>query len=137
MRVIKNLLLIAIGGLVYCMIEMLFRGYTHWSMGIIGGLSFLFCGLVNEYFSMDLLVWKQMLICSVLITIIEFVSGCILNLYLRLNIWDYSNVPLNVCGQICLPFSFLWFLLSLPAIVLDDYLRYWYFGEEKPWYRWK
>lgn len=137
MKALKNLLLITIGGLIYCIIEIVFRGYTHWSMGIVGGLCFLICGLVNEYFSMDMLIWKQMTICAVLITLIEFISGCILNLHYGLNIWDYSKIPFNVGGQICLPFILLWFLLSLPAIVVDDYLRYWYFDEEKPRYRWK
>lgn len=137
MRIIKDLILITLGGLVYCWIEVFFRGYTHWSMGIVGGLCFLICGLVNEYFSMDMLIWKQMIICAVLITMVEFVSGCILNLWLGLGIWDYSNIPLNVWGQICMPFSIVWLVLSFPAIALDDYLRYWYFDEEKPRYRWK
>ena len=53
---------------------------------------------------------------------------------LGLNIWDYSNMPLNLWGQICLPFSCLWFFLSAVAIILDDELRYNIFGEEKPHY---
>ena len=137
MKAIKNILLLVVGGAVYCGVELLFRGFTHWSMGIVGGLCFWICGQINEGFSMDMLVWEQMAISAVLITMTEFISGCILNLCLGLAIWDYSNIPLNLLGQICLPFSMAWFILSLPAIVLDDYLRYWYFDEEKPSYRWK
>ena len=29
----------------------------------------------------------------------------------------------------------IWFYLSLVAIILDDYLRYWMMGEEKPKYK--
>lgn len=84
-----------------------------------------------------MLIWKQMFICAVGITAIEFLSGYILNIVLGLGIWDYSNMPFNIIGQICLPFTVAWYILSLLAIVLDDHLRYWIFGEEKPRYKWR
>lgn len=71
------------------------------------------------------------------VTAIEFLSGYILNIVLGLGIWDYSNMPFNIIGQICLPFTVAWYILSLLAIVLDDHLRYWIFGEEKPRYKWR
>ena len=46
-------------------------------------------------------IWKQMLICSIIITAVEFTSGLILNVWLGLGIWDYSNMPFNILGQIC------------------------------------
>lgn len=79
-------------------------------------------------------LWKQMLIGASIITILEFVTGIIVNIILEWNVWSYEGVPLNVLGQICLPFSIIWFFLSFFAIVLDDYLRYWLFKEEKPHY---
>lgn len=102
-----------------------------------GGLCFLFCGSINEFLRWDMLIWKQMFICAVGITAIEFLSGYILNIVLGLGIWDYSNMPFNIIGQICLPFTVAWYILSLLAIVLDDHLRYWIFGEEKPRYKWR
>ena len=54
---------------------------------------------------------------------------------LHLNVWDYSNMPLNVLGQICLPFSLLWVIIAIGAIILDDYIRYCFFDEEKPRYK--
>ena len=69
------------------------------------------------------------------ITTFEFITGCIVNLWLKWNIWDYSGVFGNVLGQICLPFSLIWVLLSGVAIIVDDYLRYFLFNEEKPKYR--
>ena len=70
-------------------------------------------------------------------TLIELVMGLMLNQPLpdgSLPLWDYRNMFCNFMGQICLPFTVLWFFISAPAIVLDDYLRYWFFGEEKPHY---
>ncbi len=131
---LKYLFLFGVGGGAYVAIELIFRGKTHWTMAIVGGICFILCGLLNEIFSWQSAIWYQMLVCSLIITAVEFVSGVILNICLGLEIWDYSNVPFNVLGQICLPFTVLWFFLSAAAIILDDYLRYWFFGEEKPHY---
>lgn len=134
---LKYLFLFIVGGIIYFCIETLWRGYSHWAMIGVGGVCFVLCGLLNEVFKWDTVIWKQMLICSIIITDVEFTSGLILNVWLGLGIWDYSNMPFNILGQICLPFTLLWYVLSAPAIILDDYLRYWIFGEEKPHYIWR
>lgn len=133
--IVKYIVLFSIGGLVYCGMELLWRGRTHWTMFIVGGICFVFCGSINEMFEWDMALWKQILICAVGITIIELLSGIIINLIFRLNVWNYSNLPLNILGQICLPFTIAWFFLSAIAIVIDDWLRYLWFGEEKPRYK--
>ena len=133
--VIKYTALLLMGGAVYCAFELLYRGRTHWTMCVVGGLCFIFCGLINELFSWDTPLWKQMLACAGGITVIEFISGVIINIICKLNVWDYSNMPLNILGQVCLPFTALWFILSLIAIALDDWLRYFLFNEERPHYR--
>ena len=33
-------------------------------------------------------------------------------LWLKLDIWDYSRIPFNLYGQICLPYAAVWFVLS-------------------------
>ena len=136
MRALRPLVLIGIGGLIYAMIELVFRGRTHWTMLIVGGLCFWLIGLVNEVIPWEVAFWKQCLLGSLIVTVVEFFSGCIINLGLGWNVWDYSNLPLNLLGQICLPFSLMWVLISAVAVVLDDYLRYWLYGEEKPHYTW-
>lgn len=137
MKVFKNMFLCMIGGLIYYGIEILYRGYSHPCMILVGGICFIMCGCLNEVIPWDMALQKQMLICSVLITGVEFVAGLILNVWLGLHIWDYSKLPLNVMGQICVPFMIVWFFLSAVGIILDDYLRYWLFGEEKPHYCFK
>lgn len=104
-------------------------------MFILGGICFVLIGLIYEYFSWDTPLWQQACIASVIVTALEFVAGLVLNVWLGLHIWDYSKLPFNVMGQICLPFMVVWLLLSIPAILLDDWLRYWLFAEEKPRYK--
>jgi uncharacterized membrane protein len=137
MKILKKAVLFAIGGLIYVLIEIGFRGYSHPAMFFVGGLCFILVGDLNNVLPWEMAFWKQMLAGGTIITLVEFLSGVVLNLILGLHIWDYSNMPLNVLGQICLPFSLAWILLSAVAIVLDDYLRYWLFGEEKPHYKWR
>lgn len=135
--ILKAIILMAVGGMLYALFEIGFRGYTHWTMIIVGGLCFYLIGLINEVISWKMKIWKQCLIGSLVVTTVEFVSGCIINLWLGWGVWDYSDMPFNILGQVCLPFSALWVLLSALAIILDDYLRYWLYHEEKPHYRWR
>ncbi len=138
MKVLKSLLKLAIlfviGGSVYVGIECIWRGYSHISMFVLGGLAFILLGKINDWFTWEMPIWLQCLIGTIIILVLEFIFGCILNLWLNLNIWDYSHLPLNILGQVCLPFAFAWYALSALAIFADDYLRYWIFKEEKPHY---
>ena len=136
-RFLKPLILIGIGGLTYTLIEVLWRGYSHWTMFIVGGLCGYLIGLVNEVIPWEMPIWKQSIIGATIVIVIEFISGCIINLWLKMGVWDYSNVPFNLLGQVCLYFYFIWIVLSTVWIIADDYLRYYLFGEEKPIYRWK
>lgn len=133
-HILKLLVLSLIGGAIYYGIECIWRGYSHWSMAILGGICFIAVGSINELFSWEMPMWKQCLIGAIVVTILEFITGCIVNLWLDWNIWHYERF--DILGQICLPFTFFWFLLSGVAIIIDDWLRYWWFGEERPHYKW-
>ncbi len=105
------------GGLYYCFLEALFRGYTHWTMGVIGGACFL--GL----FIISIKGRKQplLLLClkgSLLITALEFTAGSIVNLLLGWHVWDYSSLRFHLFGQISLLFSVIWFFLCIPGVWL-------------------
>ena len=91
--------------------------------------------LLKELYTYKMYLIKQMIISSVIVTAIEFIAGVILNIWLKLDIWDYGNLKFNLLGQISLRTSVIWFLLALPAIYLDYYLRYWIFKEEKLHYK--
>lgn len=118
----------------YAGMEILYRGRTHWTMMVLGGVLFAVIGLFNEVLPWDMSLALQGLLGALVVTAAELAAGLILNVWLGLGIWDYSNVPLNLLGQICLPFSALWVLLSAVAVVLDDWLRYWIWHEERPHY---
>ena len=131
---LKYIILIFCGGSIYYIIELTTRGYSHWSMFLTGGVCFVLMGLVNE-FTPRMPLLKQMIVCMVIVTCVEFIVGCIVNLWIGWNVWDYSDSFCNILGQVCIRGSCYWLFLSAPAIVLDDYLRYWWFEEEKPYYR--
>lgn len=132
---LKYLFLLVTGGLIYNIIEVLFRGWSHWTMFILGGSCFIALGLINEVILWEMVLWKQMFIGACIITAMEFVTGCVVNLWLGWEIWGYSNMPGNILGQICPQFFLLWLPISAVGIILDDWLRYWMFGEERPHYK--
>lgn len=134
MRAVRLLVLWSIGGILYICCELLFRGHSHWTMFIVGGICFVLIGAINELIPWEMPIWQQAAIGAVIVTCIEFLSGCIINIWLGWAVWDYSDVPFNAFGQVCLPFTGIWLLIAVAAIILDDYLRHWVFGEEKPHY---
>ena len=119
---IKELILLILFGITYCGIEILYRGRTHISMLFVGGLCAVLIGMINEI-TPKMNIILQMFIGAVIVTIIEFFSGYIINIILGLNVWDYSNLMFNYKGQISLIFTVIWFFLSAPVIYLDDKLR--------------
>lgn len=131
---LKYLFLFWFGGATYVALEVIWRGYSHWTMLLLAGILFIIIGLLNEIWSWNLKFRYQVLISTAIATILELFTGLIVNVCLGWNVWDYSNVPFNFLGQICLPYTFLWVALSAVAIILDDTLRWKFFGEEKPHY---
>lgn len=134
LRFLKYTLLFITGAVLYYAVEVAFRGYSFFSMAVCGGICFILCDLINEKTRRCMPLVLQMLIASLEITLIEFIAGVILNICLGLDMWDYSNMPGNVLGQICPQFMILWFFLSAVGIILDDVVRWRFFGEEKPHY---
>ncbi len=136
MKFVKLLILFAVGGFFYYFLEMMYNGgYSAWPMVIVGGICFVLIGLINELFTFAIPLWLQGIISAIMVTAVEYVSGLILNVWLKLNIWDYSDLPFNLHGQVCLYYGILWIFISLGAVIFDDWLRYWLFDEEKPKYK--
>ncbi|WP_017751884.1 putative ABC transporter permease [Clostridium tyrobutyricum] len=114
-------------------LEGIWRGWTHISMLVVGGIAAFLIGRLNQRTSFyDRKMWQECLIGTIIILVLEFISGMILNVWLRLDIWDYSNMWGNLYGQICIPYAVLWFLLVPLNVFVDDYLRYRLFEEKKP-----
>lgn len=103
-------------------------------MFVVGGLCFLLIGGIDTVFpDMPLLI--QSVLGACLVTALELISGLILNLWLGMGVWDYSYLPLNLMGQVCMAYFFLWILVSLLAVFLEDQLRQRLFQERHPIYR--
>lgn len=120
----------------YVGFEIMYRGYSYRLMFISGGIIFLFGTLLDDKFGwkMDLLL--QCGIISIATTLLEAIVGSIDYYFLHLNMWDYSNLPFNYLnGKICLPFSFIWFLLGFAIVIVGDAIEYyWLHGDEQPEY---
>ena len=109
------------GAIGYGSIELLWRGYTHWTMLLVGGLCFYIIYLIATRMREPL--WKKLLLCVASISAIEFSVGCLVNLHLGWHVWDYSTMPYDLMGQICPQFCFFWLLLSWPCLYLSVFLR--------------
>lgn len=122
------------GGLAYFYLEILFRGYSHYSMFICGGICFLLVGEMGErilrkntphIFKIAII----MLAGTILITIAELITGLIVNVAFDMRVWDYSDMRYNYKGQICLTFSTIWAIVSLVCVYMDALLRMFLFKE--------
>lgn len=143
---LKNFMIFCVGFTLYQCIEGIWKtigpgygGVECFVMGIIGGMALLFIGQLNKIFRWDTPIWLQSIIGGSAILLVEFIFGLLINKLLcpllnRPIIWDYSDLPYNIKGQICPQFFFAWIFLAAVCIVVDDFLRWKVYNEEKPRY---
>lgn len=116
-----NLVVIfGLGAIFYGLIEVVSRGYTHPTMLLAGGICF-----VSMFFIDNLKInfIYKCIMSAIVITSIEFIFGCIFNLVLKYDVWDYSAEPFNLLGQVCLKFFLIWCLLSAGGILLSRFIK--------------
>ncbi len=133
-KIYNNVILWLTGGIIYFYMEIAFRGYSHFSMLICGGVCFITVGCMGRKIlanSKNMLVALPKIMVSgmLIITFYEFVTGVLVNKVLGWNVWDYSEQKYNVMGQICLVYSLLWSVLSLLCVYLDIIIRKYIFDE--------
>lgn len=120
MKYIKKYgLLFILGAVGYAAIEIIWRGRTHWSMMIAGGLCFILFSLAAEALRGRSILLKAVT-CAVGVTAIEFIFGVVFNIWLGMDVWDYSHVPFNIMGQICPMFSLMWVGIAIAFLPLAD-----------------
>ena len=110
-----------LGALGYGAIETLWRGATHWTMLLAGGACFLLIYLNAT--RLRCARWQVWLLSAAEVTTAELLVGLLVNRALGWAVWDYSALPLNLGGQICLRYSLYWLALSVPAASLSHALR--------------
>ena len=111
----------AIGAVLYGLIEVVVRGYTHWTMALTGGAVLVLINLINQTKGLSLL--SRCLLGATVITSLEFGVGMIVNVALKWNVWDYSDRMFKVYGQICPKFCIAWFFISIPAFAICNYIE--------------
>jgi uncharacterized membrane protein len=123
MKVIEKCIFIfLIGGIGYGLLEIGFRGFTHWSMIITGGSALVSLYLINYTFPNISIISKAIAGCIV-ITTLEFTVGLIVNKLYSFGVWDYTNSFANIMGIISLKFSLCWFVISFFMIAVFITLR--------------
>ena len=118
----KYAIFFTIGAIGYAAIETIWRGYTHWSMAIAGGLCFIIFSLVAKRFKDKHILFKAA-ICALGVTAVEFLFGVVFNLWLKMGVWDYSYMKFNLLGQICPIFTLIWAGLAIAFLPLADALN--------------
>lgn len=122
-------------GAVYYIIEGLWRGgWAHVSMVFVGGIVGLLVGGINQWPKFyNLRIITQSIIGAIITLLVELCAGLVLNIWLGMSIWDYSNLPFNLWGQICPQFSLAWIFIMPFAIWLDDRVRWEKWREGRPY----
>lgn len=132
----KTIFMFIFGFMAYITIECCVRGYSFIAMGLCGGLVFILLDKLNDRISWDMDILVQGIIGSLLITSLEFIIGEMSLRGLIQSMWDYSDMPFNYKGIVCLPFSLIWVGLSIVAIVVADFINYYIFHEDIiPYYK--
>lgn len=123
-----------VGGFIYCIIELLYRGYTDFSMYVLAGFCAIIMGGLNNLFSFDMSFIAQVIVSSLACITGEYITGMLVNQ--NFTIWDYRNLPFTFAnGQLNLFFCFAWVAISIIGIPLLDYVEWRYMKSgEKPYY---
>ena len=111
-----------IGAIGYAAIEIIWRGHTHLSMMIAGGLAFMMFSFVAQRLRGKNILVKAM-VCGLGVTAIEFIFGVVFNLWLKMDVWSYSHMPFNILGQICPVFTLMWAGLAIAFLPFVDALN--------------
>ena len=117
----EYLAIYAVGGTGYYILEVIWRGYSHWTMALTGGFCLLLLYLLSGHTEIPLIT--KCVIGAALITAVEMLVGSIVNIGLGWNVWDYSRYNYDFLGQICLEYSLLWVVVSYFGLWLCQLLR--------------
>ena len=137
---VLSMLLWTWGGTLYFLLEVAYKTATghperiSWTMLVLAIILCIPVERCGYQLPWETPLWLQAMACAALVTLVEFCAGCVLNLWLGLDIWDYSALPLHLYGQVCLPFSLAWWVLCFLFIVVFDWIRYAIIGGDKPTY---
>ncbi|MFI3172194.1 MAG: hypothetical protein R3Y58_07510 [Eubacteriales bacterium] len=123
MKKISNILFLGgLGGTIYYGIEIIFRGFSHWTMFVLGGICMIFIGLQGQWCEWKTPYWIQLLRSITFVSCSEFLTGMLVNKLLNWNVWDYSDRRLQLWGQVSLLFTILFAFLCAFAICIAKWV---------------
>ena len=137
---VLSMLLWSWGGTVYFLLEVIFKSVTghperiSWTMLVVAILLTIPVERAGEQLPWAVPLWLQALVCAALVTAVELAAGCVINLWLGWDVWDYTAMPGNLWGQICPQYSAIWWVLCLVFIPMFDWLRWAVEGGARPRY---
>lgn len=133
-KIWEYILLLCFAGYLYVCLELLFRGRSDVSMLFVATACSIPVIFLNNIFNYEMDFLLQIIVCTLTTTTIEYIAG---QFFINKDhqIWDYSNMPFNLNGQICLRFMLVWMILSAIVIPLFDYLEFQVFNGTRPYYR--
>ena len=70
---LKYLFLFWFGGSTYCSLEVIWRGYSHWTMIVLAGMVFVIIGLLNEIWTWNTHFITQATVATLIATVAEFI----------------------------------------------------------------
>ena len=98
------------GCIAYPLLEIAYRGHSHWTMSLTGGLCL--AALFSYQFAFEQLPSRRKALLGTLtILALELAVGTVSNLWLGWAIWDYTDLRFHYLGQISLEFALIWYVL--------------------------
>ena len=105
---LERMSIFLLGGGGYLAIELAWRGTSHWTMFLAGGICLCFLQwLAALRLALPLAAGAGAMGTSTL----EVLIGLICREFLHVAVWDYSNEWGNLAGLICPRYCFYWFVL--------------------------
>lgn len=109
-----------IGAFLGWVLEVVFKIITkkeNKSAGILNGPFCILYGvgimIISLFFKNITNIISLFILCTVIMSFLEYVTDIFLYRLYNVRLWDYSNRRLNLKGRICLDFSICWGILSV------------------------
>jgi len=84
------------------------------------GIGALLILVFDYYLKFYIPFWGRLIIYSIMLNILEYYTGALLEEIFHIKLWDYSNMFLNIKGRICLLHTIYWVLLSCLLILFIE-----------------
>ena len=105
---LERLSLFCLGGGAYAALELAWRGTTHWTMFLAGGVCL--C-LLQALAAGPLPLAVAAALGAAGVSGLELAVGAVCRRLLHIAVWDYADEWGNLAGLVCPRYTFYWFLL--------------------------